>query len=40
MKSTHTGLDTYRGQEVDHYYNLETNLNVMVNRNNNKFISG
>jgi len=40
MKSTHACLGTYRGQEVYHYYNPETNLNVMVNRNNNKFISG
>lgn len=40
MKSTHACLGTYRGHEVYHYYNPETNLNVMVNRNNNKFISG
>lgn len=39
MKSTHACLGTYRGHEVYHYYNPETNLNVMVNRNNNKFIS-
>jgi hypothetical protein len=40
MKSTHACLGTYRGHEVYYYYNPETNLNVMVNRNNNKFISG
>ena len=40
MKSTHACLGTYRGEEVYHYYTQETNLNVMVNRNNNKFISG
>ena len=40
MYSTHACLGTYRRQNVFHYYNKETNLNVMVNRNNNKFISG
>lgn len=40
MKSTHFCLGTYRGHEVYHYYNPETQLNVMVNRNNKKFISG
>ena len=40
MKSTHVCLGTYRGQDVYHYFNPETNLNVMVNRVNNKFISG
>ena len=40
MKSTHACLGTYRGQDVYHYFNPETNLNVMVNRGNNKFISG
>ena len=37
MKSTPACLGTYRGQ---HYYNPNTDLNVMVNRSNNKFISG
>ena len=40
MKSTHVCLGTYIGHDVYHYYNPETNLNVMVNRVNNKFISG
>ena len=40
MKSTHACLGTYRGQDVYHYYNPKTDLNVMVNRSNNKFISG
>ena len=40
MKSTHACLGTYRGQDVYHYYNPNTDLNVMVNRSNNKFISG
>ena len=35
MKSTHACLGTYRGQDVYHYYNPKTDLNVM-----NKFISG
>ena len=29
-----------KSQDVYHYFNLETNLNVMVNQVNNKFISG
>ena len=40
MKSTHACLGTYRGHDVYHYYNPKTDLNVMVNRSNNKFISG
>jgi len=40
MKSTHACLGTYRGQDVYHYYNPNTDLNVMVTRSNNKFISG
>jgi len=40
MKSTDVCLGTYRGQDVYHYYDPETNLNVMVNRNTNKFMSG
>ena len=40
MKSNHACLGTYRGNPVYHYYNPDNNLNVMVNRNNNKFISG
>ena len=40
MKSTHVRRGTYRGQDVFHYFNPETNLNVMVNPVNNKFISG
>ena len=40
MNSTHACIGTYRGHEVFHYYNPENNLNVMVNRDNNKFISG
>ena len=33
-------IGTYRSKPVYHYYNPDNNLNVMVNRNNNKFISG
>lgn len=40
MKSTHACLGTYRGKPVYHYYNPDNNLNVMVNRTNDKFISG
>ena len=40
MKYTHACLGTYRGQDVYHYYNPNTDLNVMGNRSNNKFISG
>ena len=40
MKSTHACLGNYRGQGVYHYYNPKTDLNVIVNRSNNKFISG
>ena len=40
MKSTHACLGTYRGRDVYHYYNSRTNLNVMVDRNTNKFING
>nr|QUS63743.1 hypothetical protein [Haslea silbo]QUS63948.1 hypothetical protein [Haslea silbo] len=40
MKSTHACLGTYRGWAVYHYYDPRTNLNVMVDRNTNKFISG
>lgn len=40
MKSTHVCLGTYRGIPVHHYYNPKTNLNVMINPKNNKFISG
>ena len=40
MKYTHAYLSTYRGRDVYHYYNPRTNLNVMVDRNTNKFISG
>ena len=40
IKSTHACLGTYRGRDVYHYYDPRTNLNVMVDRNNNKFISG
>ena len=40
MKSTHACLGTYRGRDVYHYYDPRTNLNVMVDRNTNKFISG
>lgn len=38
MKSTHACLGTYRGRDVYHYYDPRTNLNVMVDRNINKFI--
>lgn len=31
---------TYRGNEVYHYFNPDTKLNVMVNPKTNKFISG
>ena len=40
MKSTHACLGTQRGWDVYHYYDPKTNLNVMVDRNTNKFISG
>ena len=40
MKSTHACLGTYKGHDVYHYYNPNTDLNVMVNGSNNKFISG
>ena len=40
MKSTHACLGTYRGWDVYNYYDPRTNLNVMVDRNTNKFISG
>ena len=40
MQSTHACLGTYRGREVYHYYDPKTQLNVMVDRNTNKFISG
>jgi len=40
MKSTHACLGTYKGHDVYHYYNPDTKLNVMVDRTNNKFISG
>lgn len=41
MKSTHACLGTYHGkQEVYHYYDPTTNLNVMIDRNTNKFVSG
>lgn len=40
MKSTHACLGLYKGHQVYHYYNPETNLNIMINRKNNKFISG
>lgn len=40
MKSTHACFGTYRGRDVYHYYDPRTNLNVMVDRNTNKFISG
>ena len=40
MKSTHPRLGTYRGHNVYHYYDSTTNLNVMINRSNNTFVSG
>ena len=40
MISTHARLDTYRGNEVYHYFNPDTKLNVMINPKTNKFISG
>lgn len=40
MRSTHARLGTYRGNEVYHYFNPDTKLNVMVNPKTNKFISG
>ncbi len=40
MKSTHACLSAYRGRDVYHYYDPRTNLNVMVDRNTNKFIRG
>ena len=33
-------IGTYRGKSVYHYYNPDTNLNVMFDRKTNKFISG
>lgn len=40
MRSTHARLGIYRGNEVYHYFNPDTKLNVMVNPKTNKFISG
>lgn len=40
MKATHACIGTYRRQEVYHYYNPDTKINVMVNRTNDEFISG
>ena len=40
MKSTHACLGTYRGRDVYHCYDSRTNLNVMVDWNTNKVISG
>ena len=39
-KFKHACLGTYRGNTVYHYYDPNTKLNVMVDRNTNKFISG
>ena len=33
-------IGTYRGKPAYHYYNPDTNLNVMVDMKTNKFISG
>ena len=40
MKSTHACLGTYRGNDVYHYYDPKTKLNVMVSRSKDTFISG
>ena len=40
MNSTHACLGTYRGNNVYHYYDPNTKLNVMVDRNTNAFVSG
>ena len=40
MKSTHTCLGTYRGNNVYRSYDPNTKLNVMVDRSTNAFISG
>lgn len=40
MKDRHACRGTYGGRDVYHYYDPRTNLNVMVDRNTNKFISG
>lgn len=39
-KSKNACLDTYRSNEVYHYYDPKTNLNVIINKTNNEFISG
>jgi len=39
MKNTQVCLGTYRKKKVYYYFDPNTNLNVMVNRTNNKFIS-
>lgn len=33
-------IGTYRNKPVYHYYNPDTHLNVMIDRNTNKFVSG
>lgn len=38
--STQITEGTFKKIEVTHYFNLETGLNVVFNRDNNKFISG
>ena len=42
MKDPSTQLieGTYRGNDVNHYFNSETKLNVMFNHDTKKFISG
>ena len=40
IKSTHPYLGTYRKKDVYYYYDPTTNLNLIVDRNTNKFISG
>ncbi len=40
MKSTHACLGTYQPNDVYHYYDPNTKLNVMVDRNTNAFVSG
>ena len=40
MKSSEIIYGSYRGQEVIHYFNKDTGLNVMINGETKKFISG
>ena len=40
MRSAEIINGTYRGKEVIHYFNKDTGLNVMINSETKKFLSG